>query len=71
VNHANTLNSTGHKVGGDKEGEGNTNVGGRTDKTLTVAEGRVRRWGEEESPEVDGSLRQSTKEDERRKPEEA
>jgi hypothetical protein len=48
------------------EGEGNTNVGGRTDKTLTVAEGRVGRWGEDENPGVDGGSRQSTNGHERR-----
>jgi hypothetical protein len=52
-------------------GKRNTNLGERTDKTLTGAEGRVRRWGEEKSPQVGGSLRPSMKGDERKKPEEA
>jgi hypothetical protein len=39
------------------EGEGNTNVGGRTDKTLIGAEGRVWRSGEDENPEGERRLK--------------
>jgi hypothetical protein len=44
----------------------NTNVGGRTDKTLTGTEGRVWRSGEDENREVGGISRQSTEREEGR-----
>jgi hypothetical protein len=59
------------KLREEMEGKGNTNVGGRTDKTLTEIEGRVWRSGEDENLEVGGGSRQSTKGDERKKPEDA
>jgi hypothetical protein len=45
---------------------GNTNVGGKTEKALTGAEGRVWWSGEDENPEVRGSSRQGTEGDEGR-----
>jgi hypothetical protein len=53
------------------EGKGNTNVGGRTDKTLTGAEGRVWKSRKDENPEAGGGSRQSTKRHERKKSEDA